>query len=691
MRRIAIIAAAVFAVFLVVAVVAPNFIPESVYRERIIDAVKTATGRDLKIAGDIDLGIFPTLRVKASGVSLSNAPGFGADQFASMKQLEAGVKLFPLLAKKVEFTRFILVNPTIALEIDEQGHNNWTFESSTSEGGSASAPDTPTGKGGTALTGDVNLGKIQLVDGLVTYADRQKGEHWEARDINIDVSLESLDKPLKVDGEAVWKGRKVALTLDADNPRGLTTAKGSTLDLKLASDLLEAEFDGHGASEKTLGVNGKVDLDVKSLRDVIAWIGEPLAKGDGFGPLKLTGDVSYGDGVAAFDNAKVKFDEIEGEGAIKVDLNGDKPYLKGALKVDTLDVTPYTGSQSAASDSGGGGSGSTAQGAQGWSTEPLDLSGLRAANADFSFEAKTVRIDKIKLSDSQVIAKLKNGILDVDLSRLALYGGTGLAKVKLDGSGNVPRVASELNFTAIAIEPLLADAASFNRLTGTGNLVLNIASTGLSQKALAENLSGNGNLKLVDGAIRGINLAAMVRNVSGAFVNGGGAQSTDFAELGGTYQITNGILANKDLQLLNPLLRLFGAGTANIGARTVDYTVVPKAVASSEGQGGKTDLTGISVPVKITGSWDNLKFAPDPKALLENALTGYGNAKEGGTDPLKGALKGLIGQPPAATKEPSGETTDKSGTAETAPAGDTGEKPKEDPAQQLLKGILGGQ
>jgi len=705
MRRIAVIVAAIFAALVLVAVIAPNFIPESVYRERIIEAVRTSTGRDLKIAGDIDLAIFPTVRVKASGVSLSNAQGFGADQFASMKQLEAGVKLLPLLSKKVEFTRFILVEPTIALEIDEQGRNNWTFESTKSahieDAAPASAPAKREGEGG-ALEGDVNLGKIELVDGLVTYADRQKGEHWEARDINITVALESLDKPLEVDGAAVWKGHKIALELDADNPRGLTTSAGSALKLNVSSDLFDAKFDGRGASADALSVAGAVDLDVKSVRNLIAWTGEPLAPGDGFGPLKLSGKVSYGDGKAAFDNAKIKFDKIEGEGAVSVNTSSDKPYLKGVLKVDTLDVTPYIATSSgdtkgAAQGDGAAPGAAPAQGGQGWSTAPIDLSGLRAANADFNFEAKTVLINKIKLSDSQVAAQLKNGVLNVDLSKLSLYGGTGLAKVKLDGSGSVPRIATDLNFTGIAIEPLLSDAADFNRLTGTGNLTLNIVSTGASQKAIADNLGGAGALKLTDGAVKGINLAAMVRNVSGAFVTGGsGAQQTDFAELTGTYQITNGILANKDLEMLNPLLRLSGAGTANIGARTVDYTIVPKAVATTEGQGGKTDLGGISVPVKITGSWDNLKFAPDPKALLENALGGLNAAKEGGTDPLKGALKGLIGQPPAAKapaadagKAPAGDAAAPADAA--TPAEKKPEPAPEDPAQKLLKGIMGGQ
>jgi AsmA protein len=237
-------------------------------------------------------------------------------------------------------------------------------------------------------------------------------------------------------------------------------------------------------------------------------------------------------------------------------------------------------------------------------------------------------------------------------------------------------------FANIAIEPFLKDGANFDRLSGTGNLTLSVRSQGASQKALASNMNGNGAMKLKDGAIKGINLAAMVRNVAGAFSGAGldgGEQKTDFASLGGTWTIASGILSNQDMELLNPLLRIQGAGTADIGNRTVNYVVVPKAVANIEGQGGKQDLTGISVPVRVTGSWDHLTFAPDPKGLLEGALKGMSEAQGAGQDPLKGALKGLLGQPGAKQDQ-----TQQGGTQPQQPA------KKEKPAEQILKGILGG-
>src|SRR3546814_11682690 len=65
-----------------------------------------------------------------------------------------------------------------------------------------------------------------------------------------------------------------------------------------------------------------------------------------------------------------------------------------------------------------------------------------------------------------------------------------------------------------------------------------------------------------DGAIKGINIAAMLRNISTAAIDQSfdEAATTDFAELSGTFTIDKGIVTNKDLSMVAPLARMTGAG-----------------------------------------------------------------------------------------------------------------------------------
>ena len=94
------------------------------------------------------------------------------------------------------------------------------------------------------------------------------------------------------------------------------------------------------------------------------------------------------------------------------------------------------------------------------------------------------------------------------------------------------------------------------------------------------------------------------------------SEKTDFSELSATFEIANGIAQNHDLQLVSPMLRVTGTGTAHMPERTVDYTVKPKLVASLEGQQGDDKLSGIEVPVRISGSWDKPKYQADLKGVL---------------------------------------------------------------------------
>ena len=205
---------------------------------------------------------------------------------------------------------------------------------------------------------------------------------------------------------------------------------------------------------------------------------------------------------------------------------------------------------------------------------------------------------------------------------------------------------------------MLTDAAGFDRVEGTANIVVDVKTRGTSQRKLVSALNGKGSIQFLNGAVRGINIGAMVRNISSAFLDSSAreTQKTDYAELAGTYTIANGIIKNDDLFLKSPLLRVDGKGTVDLPKRTVDYRVTPKIVASAKGQGGTDQLTGLAVPVLITGPWDNLSYAPDlvgvvdelikdPESVLDtikNLIPGLGSSGDSSTtsdNPLDSTMK----------------------------------------------------
>ena len=55
------------------------------------------------------------------------------------------------------------------------------------------------------------LGDVRLVDGRVSYSDARSGAAYAIDNINMTVSLPSLDSPMKADGSLVWNKEKIAL------------------------------------------------------------------------------------------------------------------------------------------------------------------------------------------------------------------------------------------------------------------------------------------------------------------------------------------------------------------------------------------------------------------------------------------------------------------------------------------------
>ena len=98
--------------------------------------------------------------------------------------------------------------------------------------------------------------------------------------------------------------------------------------------------------------------------------------------------------------------------------------------------------------------------------------------------------------------------------------------------------------------------------------------------------------------------------------------------------------------MLSPLLRLKGAGTANIIKETINYKLGVTVVGSLKGQGGATDdqLSGLNIPLKVTGTFAKPKFGLDTSGALKSKLDAEKKKlKQKAKDKLKEKLEGKLG------------------------------------------------
>ena len=644
MKKLLIGLVALVVILVVVVLVLPSLVPKDTLRAQIENQMESATGREVTIAGDVGVSIIPSVELTLEQVTIANAPGAADANMIELGALRLKVALFPLLGGELAVDEFVLDTPTIRLEVDAAGKPNWEFETAEA-GASDGTSDSGSGGsgGGAGFLNEVRLGDVAITNGTVIYADRQAGTEERLDDVNVRLSLPNLDSPFNLDGGITWHGEAIDLTVDIARPRALLDNQNTDLTAKVDTKHLTLSFDGQATGGTPMRIEGKTELDTPSVRALADWAGSPIdMEGDVLGPFSVAGTVRVAQPVVAFTDATIAIDAIRATGNVELNTGGAVPRVKGNLDVAALDTNPYLGGGGGGESGGGASGGGAAQGSDDWSDEPIDLSALKSINADFTLRVESILVQSIKIGKSALRLTVEGGLMTADLTEMALYEGQGKAKIVANGARAVPAVALDFDLSGMQAEPLLTDAAGFDRVSGTARGNMSVRGSGRSQREIVVNLNGTGAIGFTDGAVSGINLGAMLRNVASAFLDAsaGTPQKTDFTEITGTFTITNGILDNQDLQLLSPLLRVGGAGTVELPPRTVNYRITPKLVASGEGQGGQAQAAGLSVPVIVSGPWSDLSFKPDLAGALQETLKDPGKAKEAVQETIKSITEG---------------------------------------------------
>ena len=299
---------------------------------------------------------------------------------------------------------------------------------------------------------------------------------------------------------------------------------------------------------------------------------------------------------------------------------------------------------------------------QPWSKASIDLTGLNYVDAQAKISAAEIDYGDAHLAPAAIDAALAGGVLKVRFGNLGVYGGQASGDLSVDASTGSPDYALRGDLTSVGALPLLQGAAGFDKLDGKLQAKIALRSSGASQYAIMSNLNGTVFAVLQDGAIRGLNVAQMIRALTSSTLSGwqeGGERSTDLTQLSASFRVENGQATTGDLNLVGPLVRVTGAGTVDLAAQSLALRVEPKLVMTIEGQGRTSDPVGLGIPVVISGPWGEPRIYPDVSGILDHPDAAYAKLKEMGQGLFGtnggglGALGGLIGDGGAGV-DPSG-------------------------------------
>jgi uncharacterized protein involved in outer membrane biogenesis len=337
---------------------------------------------------------------------------------------------------------------------------------------------------------------------------------------------------------------------------------------------------------------------------------------------------------------------------------------------------------------------------------PIDLSALKKLNASGEAKIGWLKLANVKTENVNIGLKAADGIATVSPFAANLYQGSMNGSLRVDAR-TTPSIAFKQDMKNIAIGPLLVDAINNNMLEGKGTLSVDITASGNTVNALKKALDGKAAVNLMDGAVKGIDIAGTLRDMKSQLnvlkgkssVGADQSKKTDFSELKATFDIKNGVAHNEDLEMKAPILRLGkgdSRGDIDIGNQTINYLAKPTVVKSLKGQGGADldALAGFAIPVKITGTFAQPKYGMDFAAIgtalaKSNLLDKVGGEKGsavkeliGGGDKVK-ALEGLLNKKKPAETPATAPTETAPATSAPATEAAPAEKPKT--AEELAK------
>ncbi|MBK9161823.1 MAG: AsmA family protein [Nitrosomonadales bacterium] len=285
--------------------------------------------------------------------------------------------------------------------------------------------------------------------------------------------------------------------------------------------------------------------------------------------------------------------------------------------------------------------------------QPIDLSGLRKLNLNGSLRIGALKVANVKSSNVRLDMKARNGQVNIAPLSANLYQGSVKGSISVDAQAT-PSISINQTLSGINVAALTRDAADFDTLEGKGNIGMNLAMRGDTVSAMKKALNGTMSLSLADGAIKGINIAQKLRDAQGMLGKGSAqtqsanqSEKTDFSELKATFKVNNGVAHNDDLSLKSPLLRLTGNGDIDIGNDSMNYLAKATLAKTLEGQGGKDAVGGITVPVRASGPFSDLKYTLDFGAMVGEIAKQKVEAKKEEIktkvqEQLKDSLKGLF-------------------------------------------------
>ncbi|MEO0998560.1 MAG: AsmA family protein, partial [Pseudomonadota bacterium] len=649
-----------------VIVIAALVIDPNDYRDDIAAAVREQTGRELTIAGDIELGLFPWLSLDIGETTLSNRPGYGDEPMLRINEASVGLRLLSLLSGTLEVGEIRLDGAAIRLRVNEDGSNNWDDIAEASAEAAAEEERRAEQDSGAEISAEADLklrvAGVSITAASLVYDDREAGTRFtleEARLVTGDLGgadTTDLDGgfrfTIEPDGASGTVSFDTAITLadgavalsDVAVEADIAADAATTLPLRLSAERLDLGADDTFSTEAlTLALadmtvrltldgrladagvtgTGRFETETFSPKALAGQLGAEAivtSEPDALTAVAASGDIALAPERIDVTNLNLKLDATTFTGTLGI-ATGDVSAYEFELAGDSLIVDNYL----APADEG-----AAAAPAASAEATPLPTELIDTLNANGTLTLSRATLGGMMFENIEL--GLTAGERQIRLHPLSaeLFGGSYAGDIRLSTRGERPALAVDERVQNVQLGPLAESMFDTENLSGTlaGRFTLN--GRGEDLAAIRETLAGDVAFALSDGALEGRDLWYRIRQARALFRQEPAPPApdnprTEFSDVSGTGKVANGVLTNDDFSAALPFLQLTGNGTVDIAAGNVDYRMRARVLERPEFLEGASaaeldEYTEAVIPLKIEGPLTDPSIVPDIGGLVREQL-----------------------------------------------------------------------
>jgi AsmA protein len=657
LKIIGIIVGAIVVLIVVAAVAVSVLFDPNDYKDEITAAVQNATGRQLTLDGDLELAVFPTIRIAMGSAALSNAPGFGDEPMARIGSATLSVALLPLLSQRIEVSEARLAGLELNLARNRAGANNWQ-----DLGGGPAQADAPAADSGAAAPTDLDLGvdAIVIEDARIVWNDAATGSRWELTDFGMTAEGFGVGERFPLHMEFALAGADVAVRVEADTQATLTLASNEyrldelavTVDGSgagwpggpsqavlnfdsLAANLAAETLELNGLTLEFLGITMAGSLSGQRLMSDLALTGAvdirefvPREVLERFGVDVQTADAAVLTRASAKANLLYNSSQL---GLRDMQLVLDDSTLTGRvalegarvtydLTVDDINVDRYLPPSQEAADA------SAEEGSLDAVDLPLEI--LRTVDARGELKFGRTQFSGMTLTNVVLPLTVANGAARFTPSA-QLYGGRFNGDIRLVAEGDAATMNYKQTLQGVDLAALGQDLLGSQDVTGTGDVRLNLVAAGQNLGEMRRGLDGDVSFSVTNGSLEGFDLWFELRRARARLAGdtlperGDAPRRTTFSSLSATGVVEDALLTNRDLNGRLDFMTIDGSGTVNLLDDTINFdlvaTMIDGPVLQSDPE--MVRYAGDDLPLQVTGTIAEPSVLPNFSAIVREQLS----------------------------------------------------------------------